>query len=142
MDEWEQHLSEAGYRITEPRRAVMQVLLKANAPLSPQEILADGETIYSNLGLTTVYRTVALFEDLELARRVHRDDGCHGYVATTPGHRHHVICRHCGRVVEFAGSEDLEALIARVEARTDYRVVDHLLQLFGLCPECRGRSDG
>ncbi len=141
MSKWEQRLSEAGYRITEPRRAVMEVLLAAEAPLSPQEIQSFGEVIYSNLGLTTVYRTVALLEELELARRVHRDNGCHGYVATRPGHRHHVVCRQCGRAVEFVGSEDLEALIAQVEQRTNYQVVGHLLQLFGLCPDCREHSD-
>jgi len=39
--------------------------------------------------------------------------------------------------VEFPGENDLETLIGRVEARTGYRVDDHLLQLSGLCSDCQ-----
>ena len=134
---WEERLSAEGFRITAPRRAVMQVLQRAKAPLSPREILERGGAIHPRLGLTTVYRTVALLIDMELVKRVHRSDGCRGYVAASPGHRHHVVCQRCGRTVEFPGSEDLATLISRVEQSTDYRVEGHLLQLFGLCPDCR-----
>jgi len=137
MTEWKQRLVDAGCRITAPRQAVMQVLLKSEVLLSPQEICARGSAIHPKLGLVTVYRTVALLQELGLVRRVHRSNGCHGYIATPPGHRHHIICKQCGRVVGFPGSEYLDALIAQVEQSTDYRVDDHLLQLFGLCPDCQ-----
>lgn len=140
MIRWEQRLTDAGCRVTEPRRAVMQVLMNTQAPLAPLEILERGSAIHPRLGLVTVYRTVMLFEELNLAYRVHRSDGCHGYVATSPGHHHHIICRQCGRTVEFPGSEDLDLLIQQVEQRTDYQVDDHLLQLFGLCPGCRRKE--
>lgn len=138
---WEDRLADAGFRITAPRRAVMEVLQEAEAPLSPQDILEEGSDLHPRLGLTTVYRTVALLRDLDLVRRVHRSDGCHGYVAASPGHRHHVICQRCGRTMEFPGSKDLAVLIADVEQSTDYRIEDHLLQLFGLCPACRRETE-
>jgi Fur family ferric uptake transcriptional regulator len=137
MMEWEQRLVNAGCRITASRRAVVQVLQEARAPLPPQEILEQGKRIHRKLGLVTVYRTLALLTESDLVRRVHREDGCHGYVMASPGHRHHVICRRCGSAVEFPGEDDIHALIERVEAGTGYRVEDHLLQLFGLCPDCQ-----
>ncbi len=137
---WEDRLAAAGFRITAPRRAVMEVLQEARAPLSPQDILEHGGAIHPELGLTTVYRTVALLSDLGLVRRLHRSNGCRGYVAASPGHRHHVVCRECGRTVEFPGAKDLAALIGRVEQSTDYRVEGHLLQLFGLCPDCQEKD--
>jgi len=137
---WEDRLAAKGFRVTAPRRAVMEVLREAEAPLSPQDILERGGEIHRQLGLTTVYRTVALLSDLDLVRRVHRSDGCRGYVAASPGHRHHVVCHRCGRTVEFAGSQDLAVLFGRVEESTGYRVERHLLQLFGLCPECQKRE--
>jgi len=138
MRGWEQCLADAGCRITAPRRAVMQVLQKASVPLSPREILEQGKRVYRRLGLVTVYRTVNLLAELNLVRRVHREDGCHGYLLASPGHRHALICQCCGRAVEFPGEDDLHALIERVEAGTGYRVDDHLLQLLGLCPDCQG----
>ena len=137
---WEDTLSGAGYRITAPRRAVMEVLRAAEAPLSPRQICTRGDSLHPRLGLTTVYRTVALLEDLGVIQRVHRSNGCHAYVATSPGHRHHVVCQACGRTAEFPGSDDVASLIHNVEKSTRFRVEGHLLQLFGLCPDCREDS--
>lgn len=137
MIEWEQCVAEAGGRITASRRAVAQVLLDAPGPLSPQEMLQRGVLIHPRLGLVTVYRTLALLESLGLVRRIHRDNGCSAYLSSSPGHRHALICRNCGRAVEFAGGDHLDALARRVELATDYQVDDHLLQLEGLCPDCQ-----
>jgi Fe2+ or Zn2+ uptake regulation protein len=137
MVQWERCLVDAGCRITAPRRAVMQVLREADVPLMPQEILEHGQRVHCKLGLVTVYRTLALLTDLNLVRRVHRDNGCHGYILASPGHRHAIICKVCRRAVEFSGEDNIHALIARVEAETGYQVDDHLLQLFGLCPDCQ-----
>ncbi len=140
--EWESRLAAAGHRITAPRRAVVQVLSAAAAPLQPQEILASGRRLHRPLGLVTVYRTLALLAQHGLVRRVHREDGCHGYVLASPGHCHHVICCQCGQATEFAGQDDLQELIERVEAETHYRIEAHLLQLFGLCAACQGQMHG
>jgi Fur family ferric uptake transcriptional regulator len=137
MKNWEQRLIEAGCRITAPRRAVVQVLREAHVPLLPQEIMRQGRRVHRKLGLVTVYRTLALLTELDLVRRVHRENGCHGYVMASPGHRHHVICKHCNGTAEFPGEDDIHALIERVETGTGYWVDDHLLQLFGLCPDCQ-----
>jgi Fur family transcriptional regulator, ferric uptake regulator len=130
------HLSQAGYRITMPRRAVAEALSAVDTPLSADEILVRGQRCHKRLGLVTVYRTLDLFEGLGLVCRVHLREGCHGYLATTPGHRHVLLCQVCGRSVEFSGRGDLDTLIVDLERQTGYRVRDHLLQLFGLCPGC------
>jgi Fur family ferric uptake transcriptional regulator len=134
---WEEQLSRAGWRITMPRRVVMRVLKRAARPLSPQEIHARGRRLHRSLGLVSVYRALMVLERAGLVRRVHREDRCDGYVLASPGHHHLLVCRRCGRAVEFPGAEDLSGLIAQVEQRTGFRVEDHLLQLVGLCGPCR-----
>jgi Fe2+/Zn2+ uptake regulation proteins len=134
---WEEQLSRAGWRITRPRRVVMRVLERAARPLSPQEIHARGRRLHRSLGLVSVYRALMVLERAGLVRRVHREDRCDGYVLASPGHHHLLVCRRCGRAVEFPGAEDLSGLIAQVEQRTGFRVEDHLLQLVGLCAPCR-----
>ena len=134
---WESALTEAGYRLTAPRCAIMTVLRATDTPLTPLELLERGRAEHPNLGLVTIYRTLDVLESLELVRRVHREDGCHGYLPAAPGHRHALLCRGCGRAVEFPGCEGLEALIAEVQAATGYCVEEHLLQLVGLCPVCQ-----
>jgi len=137
MMSWGQRLRQAGYRVTAARRAVIDVLQCERSPLTPQEIGDRARDLHEGLGLATVYRTLALLSELSLVRRVHRQDGCHGYLAASPGHCHAVLCRLCGRAVEFEGCDDIVPLIYRVEEQTGYRVEGHLLQLTGLCPGCR-----
>lgn len=127
---WEEQLSRAGWRITMPRRVVMRVLERAARPLSPQEIHARGRRLHRSLGLVSVYRALMVLERAGLVRRVHREDRCDGYVLASPGHHHLLVCRRCGRAVEFPGAEDLSGLIAQVEQRTGFRVEDHLRHRF------------
>lgn len=137
MEHWEQRLSNSGFRVTAPRRAIMAVLQASGQPMAPQGIWARAAGGCPSLGLVTVYRALALFAELGLVRRVHHADGCHGYVAASPGHHHAIICQGCGCTAEFSGSHDLDLLIARLERETGYRVDEHLLQLIGTCRACR-----
>ncbi|NLE43529.1 MAG: transcriptional repressor [Chloroflexi bacterium] len=134
--DWAQQLRAAGYRVTGSRGAIMRVLADTPVPLPPQQILESARSFHQRLGLVTVYRTLALLTELGLVHKVHCEEGCHGYVAASPGHRHLLVCTDCGRAVEFAGGNDLSGFVDRVERNTGYRVSSHLLQLFGLCPEC------
>jgi len=137
--DWEGRLSSEGLRVTAPRRVVMDVLSGAREPLAPHEIWEQGRRVHRTLGLVTVYRTLSLLERFSWVRRVHRADGCHGYLLCSAGHAHAIICRDCGQAAEFPGTDDLGGLIADVEASTGYRVDSHLLQLSGQCAQCRAR---
>lgn len=129
-------LSQAGYRITLPRRAVIRALLTGEGHWSPVEVLKRARSDCPSLGLVTVYRTLELLVDTGFARRIHTDDGCHSYAHTTQGHHHHLICRKCGAAVEFEGCE-LSEFVTRLSRDTGYVIEDHLLELVGLCCSCR-----
>ncbi len=141
LNEWSRRIVEQGRRLTYPRRVVMRVLLEADTPLSPREIRTRARRLYPSLGLVTVYRTLDVLESLAVVRRVHREDGCHAYLPATPGHHHLLLCRRCGRAMEFSGDDALSGLMAHLEAETGYRIEDHLLQLIGLCPACRREEE-
>jgi Fur family transcriptional regulator, ferric uptake regulator len=130
-----QALREAGYKLTQPRLAVLRVLAENDAGLNPEAIYAHGKTIYPSLGLVTVYRTLELLAELGLVRRVHSEHRCHSY-ASARVDRHYLICEGCHRVVEFP-CHGLEALLESVRQQTGYTINAHLLELSGLCPECQ-----
>ena len=130
-----QELSQAGYRITQPRRAVIRVLLEDEGFASPAEIRDRASQHYPKIGQVTVYRTLDLLSNMGYVRRIHTEDGCHGRASAGLGHRHHLICRQCGAAVEFEGC-DLAPFLDQVSDRTGFLIEEHLLELVGLCPEC------
>ncbi len=133
-------LHRAGFRLTRPRRAIARVLAESEDWLRPEVVHQRARRYCPSLGLVTVYRTLDLMLRLGLVRRVHLEDGCHGYAPSHAGHGHYLVCRRCRQVVEFADC-DLEPLLRKVSRRTGFRVDDHLLELLGLCPACQ-RAEG
>lgn len=144
----------AGHSNTQARRAVLEALCQANGQATPAQLLALGRTHLPRLGLVTVYRTLEILSSLGLVRKLHLDEGCSTYAlspagaqgageascaSAQPSHSHHVICRRCRRATEFAGC-DIQVVVAAVEAQTGYRVTEHWLEMFGLCPECQAAA--
>ena len=128
-----------GHKLTQPRRAILNVLLGSRTPLSPAEIQEQGQAFCGDLGLVTVYRTLEIMEVMELVRPVHLADGCHGYALCTPGHTHHVVCDRCQAVVEVVGC-DLANFLSRVAEGTGYAITGHWLEIAGLCPQCQQKQ--
>ncbi len=136
---WLEKLQKSGYRLTEPRRAVVQVLAHSCYTLNPSQIFSEARRLSPHIGLVTVYRTLEKLEELGMVTRVHEMDGCHSYIAAPNGHQHLLICRSCNRA-EYFKEEDLSPLTERLGAERGYVIQDHWLQLFGLCPECQEES--
>jgi Fe2+ or Zn2+ uptake regulation protein len=135
--ELQDKLHNKGLRLTHPRREVVAILNAAAKPLTPQSIYQRSVERKSEIGLVSVYRTLELLSELNLVRRVHGHDGCHGYVLASPGHHHHLVCRICGKAVEFSGSADLTEFITKIQKETGYKIDEHILQLYGICPKCQ-----
>jgi Fur family transcriptional regulator, ferric uptake regulator len=153
-------LTQAGYSNTRARRAVLEALVNAGGHATPAELLEGGRAYHPELGLVTVYRTVDILAVLGLVRKLHLEEGCHAYALSPAGvqaaathdaeagnggenqaaHGHHVICQRCHRAVEFDGC-DIAGIIAAAEAQTGFDVRTHLLEMFGICPACRGEVE-
>lgn len=134
-------LHREGYRLTQPRSAVLQVLQENKKGLTPEEVYQLGKANCASLGLVTVYRTLDLLTDLGLARRVHSEQHCHKY-SSAGSDQHHLVCQACHRLTEFP-CEGLCSLIERVRRQTGFTISGHLLELSGLCPECQAeQADG
>jgi Fur family ferric uptake transcriptional regulator len=137
MDKIYETLRSSGFRLTIPRRAIIETIVAADGWQRPEEILLRSRDRCSSLGLVTVYRTLSLLSDLGFVRRVHLDHGCHGYVRTELTHGHHVLCRNCHQAVEFAGLEAFSSIIEQVSNTTGYLIENHMIELLGLCPDCQ-----
>lgn len=132
------HLAGRGLRLTRQRRVVADAFLSVDGHLSADDLLERVRARERGIGPATVYRTLKLLREAGLARGMSAGDGLARYEPPgRGGHHDHLICRGCGRIVEFE-NDQIEALQERVAARHGFTVVDHRLELYGVCGACRG----
>jgi Fe2+ or Zn2+ uptake regulation protein len=139
-ESWLDCLKASGYRLTRPRKVVVETLADSPQALNAAEIYNLAREAYPSLGLVSVYRTLEKLEELELIQRVHHPDGCQAFIAGFTGHQHLLICQNCGHT-EFFEGDDLDPLIARVTQESGYQIKEHWLQLFGFCADCQESSN-
>lgn len=135
-DTWLNALQAHGYRLTESRRAIVEIVAATSRALTPVEVFDLARAAHPDLGLVTVYRTLEKLEELHLIQRVHQPGGCQAFIAAGQGHQHLLLCQNCGRVTFFEG-DDLNYLFNAIAQKTGYIIQEHWLQLFGLCKYCQ-----
>jgi Fur family ferric uptake transcriptional regulator len=129
-------LGRAGYRLTAARRAVAALIDDQAGHFSAADLVDAARDRRLGVGRATIFRTLDVLADLGAVERLDLPSGDHAYVACEPAHHHHVVCSRCGRSrdIDDAG---LRRVVQDVARRTGYRIDDHRLELFGLCPDCR-----
>ena len=133
-------LEERGSRLTPQRRRVVDTFLHSEGHLSAEEIYLSVKASDPRLGPATVYRTLKLLREAGLAHGMNAGDGLARYEPpSAKGHHDHLICRGCGRIVEFE-NDQIEALQRRVAEQHGFVVTDHRMELYGICGACRGRA--
>ena len=138
---WFHQLRANGQRLTPARRAVVETVAASERAITPLEVYDTARRRYRSLGLVSVYRTLETLEGLGLVQRVHQPENCQAFIAAGEGHQHLLVCQNCGRVALFEG-DDLERLIGSISRKSGYRILEHWLQLFGLCTDCQHRMVG
>ncbi|MEX1169689.1 MAG: Fur family transcriptional regulator [Chloroflexota bacterium] len=134
-------LDRAGYRLTEPRRSLAALIAGRAGHFTAGDLIAEARARRLGVGRATVFRTLEVLETLGAVERLDLLSGGHAYVVCQRAHHHHVVCTQCGRTNEIDDG-DLRAVVNEIARRTGYRVDDHRLELFGLCPACAAGQPG
>jgi Fur family ferric uptake transcriptional regulator len=132
-------LDRSPYRTTAPRRAVARLIADHDGHFSAAELVAEARERRLAVGRATVFRTLEMLAELDLVERIDLPSGEHAYVACEPAHHHHVVCSSCGRTADIDDA-GMRAVVREVARRTGYRVDEHRLELFGLCPACQAST--
>jgi Fur family ferric uptake transcriptional regulator len=120
-----------GMRMTEQRRVIARVLAGSADHPDVEELYRRCADIDKNISISTVYRTVKLFEDSGIIERHDFREGRARYEQIPDAHHDHLINLRTGEVIEFQ-SEEIERLQAEVARRLGYRLVDHRLELYAV----------
>jgi Fur family transcriptional regulator, ferric uptake regulator len=129
-------MDRAGYRLTTARRAVADLIGDRDGHFTAADLANDAGAQRLGIGRATIFRTLEVLLELGAVERIDLPSGEHAYVGCEPIHHHHVVCSRCGRTTDIDDA-GLRAVVRDIARRTGYRVDDHRLELFGLCPACQ-----
>ncbi|MFC6446229.1 Fur family transcriptional regulator [Shinella zoogloeoides] len=122
---------ERGMRMTEQRRVIARVLEASADHPDVEELYRRSSAVDARISISTVYRTVKLFEDAGIIERHDFRDGRSRYETVPDEHHDHLIDLKNGQVIEFH-SPEIEALQERIAREHGFKLVDHRLELYGI----------
>jgi len=131
-----------GMRMTEQRRVIASVIEDASEEHPDvEELYRRSVAIDPGISISTVYRTVKLFEDAGMIERHDFRDGRSRYETVPDEHHDHLIDLRSGQVIEFR-NEEIEALQEFIARKLGYKLVDHRLELYGVPLEKAKDTEG
>ncbi len=134
-----QALRAAGYKLTNPRLRILEILEESDGHITAAELLTRVEARDPSIGRASVFRTLELMIRLGIVWTTVQGGSTIHYMLMAGGHHHHIVCVRCHRLIEF---EDcgLAALIKNLEQEYGVQIDGHLLELYGLCRACQGEA--
>ena len=132
-----EYIVKAGLKHTPQRRLIVDVFFKSGKHLSTEELYDKVRAVDSSVGQATVYRTLKLLCEADLAKEMHFGDGTARYEPISDdSHHDHLICSVCGKNQEFV-NDDIERLQEELAATYGFVLTSHRMYLYGICGDCR-----
>ena len=128
-------LEDRGYRVTEPRRSVVELLDRKEEGFSAEEICGE----LPDVGRATVYRTIKLLLEAGVICKLALPNGAPKYSLARIEHHHHTICVTCGTVSEFRDAT-IERFLRTIGADISGEIVGHRMEFYIICQQCAVNS--
>lgn len=131
-------LQDNGYRITEQRKSLIEVIL-ANECSTCKEIYYKVLEKDPNVGIATVYRTVSVLENLKVLNRNNNFDVAYEHIMGEDDEKKNAIftCVRCGESKKI----EIPSMLMATKDRTGKKQVKVLNAVIkGVCPECEERE--
>ena len=137
MPEKTKELKDAGLKITLPRIKILQALENSSVQhVSAEDVYKMLIAADEEIGLATVYRVLTQFEQAGLVARHNFEGGHSVFELSKEDHHDHIVCQKCGKITEFS-DEKIEIRQSEVAKALGYILLDHNLNMYGLCPDCQ-----
>ena len=140
------HFNQSGYRFTESRTLIFNILFKTDKHLSADEIFSKIKVKYPGIGLATVYRNLEILQKLNIITKFDFGENLARYELTEDfskkTHHHHLICKNCNSIFDYYDFIDDEVdLIKKLENKLSekykFKINNHRIEFYGLCDQCQ-----
>ena len=128
-------LRDNGYKITPQRLAIVKILAGSEGHPSVEDIYREIKKDFPTMSLATVYRNIILIKSFGEVLELGFPDGSNRYDGNKPYSHPHVVCVKCKKIVD-PKLDSLEDMKKEVSAETNFKILNHRLDFFGICSNC------
>ena len=132
-------LHQNGYRMTPQRQSVLDAVCEINGHATPEQIYEIVHEETPAINKATVYRVLKFLLELELVTATFSADGRLEYELAGSNFHHHLVCRKCGKDVQFF-DQGFSALVRSLQDTYAFKVESNHITLTGLCDLCRVKT--
>ncbi len=127
-------LKKHAIKVTKPRVAIYELLEKEHTGIGADYIYSTLLKENLSINLSTVYRTLELFEEKNLIQKYDLGEKKYNFSLIRHGHHHIVECDSCHKVINLdCPMKQIEDLITK---ETGFHLTEHHLELKGICRDC------
>lgn len=124
-------------RDTKQREEILDTFLRIDKHLTADELYETVKKIDFKIGFATVYRTLRLMCECDLASEIKiGSDKARYEHKFWHEHHDHLICTKCGRFVKVVDPE-IERLQERMAKLHGFYSERHRMELYGICKRCK-----
>ena len=134
-----QKLRDNGHKITPQRLAIVKILARSEGHPSVENIHDRIKKDFPTMSLATVYKNILLIKSLGEVLELGFPDGSNRYDGNKPNPHPHVICIKCKKIVD-PDLDNLDEMEKQVESDTNFKILNHRLDFFGICSNCRAEE--
>jgi len=135
-----ERLRALGVRMTPQRYAILNYLYTHHEHPTAEEIYQALASEYPSMSVATVYNNLKVFKEAGLIQELTFGDQASRYDANAEDH-YHVVCVVCGKVEDLPYTPYFE-VEDEAAKRLGYKVLDHKLVIYGVCPDCQRKGLG
>jgi Fur family transcriptional regulator, ferric uptake regulator len=132
------YLERHGLKRSTQREIILEAFLRAGRHVSVEELLRLVKRKRPDVGRTTIYRTLKLFQDAGLASELTFGGEARFEPLWNRDHHDHFICSSCGAIFEFQ-SPEIEELQETIARGISFTIEGHRHQIFGRCARCAAK---
>lgn len=136
---WEELLKDKKIKITRARIDILKILEEYNKSLTAEDIYSIFCEQSKDVNISTIYRSLELFEENNLIDKVFLPEGVNGFSLKKDDHKHRLKCDLCKKeILVHCPIKQIEEII---NSEAGFKITDHSITLKGICEDCNQKKN-
>ena len=124
-----------GIRLTSQRKTILETVQKMCSHPTADEVYQKVRDALPKVSLGTVYRNLESLSEAGFIRKVEHAGAAKRFDGNLHPHQH-IRCIHCGEIQDFHESPEMAEMVSK-HIDTDFTILGHVIEVQGVCPQCR-----